>query len=244
MAASEDELRLRVLNAQERLDTELKRWLDPQTDEGKCVIAKACMALRNNDGGFLIIGLHDNGLPDNDDVPQNIRVLFAPDRIQEIVSRFASDRFEIYVHFVQRDGVDRVVIEIQGGVRTPVVCRSDLRPPGSAAGLRADTVYVRTLESNGRVSTAPMRYGDWSRLLNTCFTNREADIGSFIRRHLPSSVDPVTCLALQTRYWPRGNPLRLKLRISLLTPVTSAMLHNAPTIRPHRRTSAQGRLRW
>ena len=63
MVLSEDELRDLLDNPRENLGVELKRWIDPNTDEGAAKIAKGCIALRNNNGGLLIIGFKDDGKP-------------------------------------------------------------------------------------------------------------------------------------------------------------------------------------
>ena len=152
------------------------------------VIARACMAMRNNNGGFLIIGIDDYGTccdrPDWD-----VRRRFNPDAVQEIVSKYCSERFEVTVHFVEREGVDRVMIEVPSGVRTPVICRANIPKAATdkhQAGslLSEGTVYVRTLASNGRPSSSAAVLSDWSRLMEFCFNNREADIGAFMRRQL------------------------------------------------------------
>jgi hypothetical protein len=54
-------------------------------------------------------------------------------------------------------------------------------------GHRGD-VFVRSLHSNGRVSTTKARPEDWRDLLELCFNNREADIGAFFRRQLSGAV--------------------------------------------------------
>jgi hypothetical protein len=189
MLASDDDLVRRLHRAQEALDTELKPWIDPATDVGKAVIAKTCIALRNNSGGFLLIGINDDGSCLNEKVPSDIPGTYHADVIHEIISKYSSDPFEVRVHFVERDGHPRVMIEVPPGVRTPVFCRNDLPRTDSAthkAGslLALNDVYVRTLVSNGRFSSAQAQATDWHRLTEFCFNNREADIGGFIRRQL------------------------------------------------------------
>ena len=190
MAASEESLRQRLFVAQESFDTELKSWIDPATDPGRAFIAKNCFALRNNNGGFLIIGIKDDGSCQNAKIPANIRERYHQDLIQEIVAKYASESFEVTVHFVAREGHPRVMIEVPVGVRTPVFCRNNLPmnnddPRRSVKSLlRKGEFYVRTLDSNHRISTAPAGVKDWPRIMEFCFNNREADIGRFIRRQL------------------------------------------------------------
>jgi hypothetical protein len=46
----------------ESLNVEIKRWIDPASPEGAAKIAKATLALRNRNGGYLIVGLDDTTL--------------------------------------------------------------------------------------------------------------------------------------------------------------------------------------
>jgi hypothetical protein len=203
MAASDEDLTRRLFNAQESFDTELKPWIDPTNDVGKAVIAKACMALYNVDGGFLIIGIADDGSCLNDRIPPSVRKRYHVDVIHEIVTKFSSNAFQIQVHFVERDGHPRVIIEVPSGVKTPVFCRNDLPKKDMSrnkAGslLRVSDIYVRTLLANGRVSSARAGAPDWTRMMEICFNNREADIGAFARRQL-SGLDTAKLIeAIQT----------------------------------------------
>jgi hypothetical protein len=182
MPLTPDFLRALVDNPSESLDVELKCWIDPGRPADRALIAKACLALRNHNGGCMLIGFNDDGTPDPN-VPANVRVTYHADLIQELCSRHASKPFEVRVEFVGRDGVDYPVICIPSGVESPVAVRSELIDNGRPL-LPQNTVYVRTLDANGRVSSAPAIHSDWERVVRTCFDNREADIGAFVRRHL------------------------------------------------------------
>jgi len=50
-----------LANPQESYAVELKGWIDPQSEEGRSTIAKASIALRNNNGGLLLLGFNDDG---------------------------------------------------------------------------------------------------------------------------------------------------------------------------------------
>lgn len=179
-----------LLNPRESLDVELKQWLDPGTAEGTAKIAKACMALRNNNGGALVIGIQNDGTPDLPNRPAEFRMAFHQDAIQSIVGKYSSAQFEVTVQFIQREGQEYPVIRVPAGVTTPVACKADLKGANGEVLLKAGTVYVRTLNSNHAVSSAPAGWKDWDAVTKNCFDNREADIGAFLRRHL-SGVDLV-----------------------------------------------------
>jgi len=183
MALSEDQIRGLLDAPRETLDVEIKSWIDPTAEEGIAKIAKGCMALRNNNGGVLVIGFSDDGKPDESNVPSDVRAVYHVDRVQGIVGQFASETFPVDVQFGERDGQAYPVISVASGVRTPVVAKRTLGPPGKPL-IKDHAVYVRSLSSSNTVSSSEARRGDWERLLQTCFDNREADIGAFVRRHL------------------------------------------------------------
>lgn len=60
MAIDPDQIRALVEQPVEALQVELKTWLDPRTDDGIAKLVKAMFAIRNRNGGFLLIGF-DNG---------------------------------------------------------------------------------------------------------------------------------------------------------------------------------------
>jgi hypothetical protein len=147
------------------------------------------LALRNNNGGFLLIGFKDDGRCLNDKVPSDVRATYHVDVIHEIITKFSSDPFEVGAHFLERDGHLRVMIEVDPGVKTPVLCHNDLPRSNTpthekAALLARNHLYVRTLRTNGRFSSACATAADWPQLMELCFNNREANIGAFIRRQL------------------------------------------------------------
>jgi|SRR5208337_2993219 len=174
-----------VTRPTESLNVEIRRWINPDEAEGAAKIARAALAIRNRNGGFLIIGFDDETLqPDAGNEPGDVRAAFHIDKIQGIVSRCASELFEIAVGFGERDGVEHPVIVVPDGVRVPVAAKADLMNASRKTLIRLGDVYFRTLASNGTVSTAAARPSDWRDIMEICFDNREADIGRFLRRHL------------------------------------------------------------
>lgn len=173
-----------VANPRESLTVELKAWFDPGSPEGQSKIVRCALAMRNHGGGFMLVGFEDGtARPLTDEAPPDVRLGFNADDVQKLVTRFASDPFEVEVHFAMRDGVEFPVPAFPGGVRTPVATKSLLGPQTSPL-VRENKVYVRTLNASNVPSSAEAGWKDWSRLMETCFENREADIGRFIRRHL------------------------------------------------------------
>ncbi len=195
MPMTDDQLAAILTAPREALDIELKRWLDPKSDEGKGKIAKGCMALWNSGGGLFIVGFDDKtGEPDIENAVADPQAVFHPDRIQAIVSEFAAPPFPVTVHFGRRDDQLYPVIEVSSGVRVPAAAKRDFFL-GNKPVIKDHAVYVRSLGSNNTVSSSEPRRDDWERVVRTWLENREADIGAFVRRHL-SGIDLASLGAL------------------------------------------------
>ncbi len=168
----------------ESLSVELKRWIDPDKPDGISKIVRTVLALRNHGGGYLVIGFDNTTLkPDVENVPADVKSMFHIDRVQGLVSRFASEPFEVAVEFPTREGQIYPVIVVPSGIKTPVASKSDLLHDRKKL-ISTDDVYVRSLRSNNTPSTTKAGWKDWPKIVEICFDNREADIGRFMRRHL------------------------------------------------------------
>ena len=187
-----------VANPSEGLNVELKRWVDPTRPAGMEKIVKGVIALRNRNGGFFVVGFDDKTLvPDITNEPSNAKQLFHIDDIQGLISKYASEPFEIEIAWGERDGRQYPVIVAPSGVRVPVAAKRDLMD-GTRTAIRVGAVYFRSLASNGTASTTEARPSDWADIVEICFDNREADVGRFIRRHL-TGIDPATLTKLVGR---------------------------------------------
>src|SRR6185437_13354369 len=96
-----------VANPAETLTVERKRWIDPSTPAGQEKITKTALALRNRNGGYLVVGFDDKTMaPDVGHEPADVRTTFNQDTIQGLISRYASETFETLVAFGVRDGIE------------------------------------------------------------------------------------------------------------------------------------------
>lgn len=187
-----------VRSPSESLNVELKRWIGLSAPEEQAKIIKGCLALRNRNGGFFVVGFDDKTLlPDTSNKPASPRDEFHVDKVQGLISKFAQELFEITVAFSERDGVEYPVIVVPPGVRVPVSAKKELSDGSGKRLIEKGAVYFRTLNANGIVSTSSARPEDWREIVEICFDNREADIGRFLRRQLTSSERAVFAEALQ-----------------------------------------------
>lgn len=204
MEIDHDQLKRLVAKPSEGLNQELKRWLDPSKPGDQAKIVKAVLALRNRNGGHLLIGFDDKTHEPDPAVPSDMRRTFNNDRIQQLVSNYSSEPFGIELAFVEHDNHEHPVIVVPAGVRVPVAIRKPLRESGKDL-LKVGEVPFRTLRANGSYSTAAAAQSDWRDLLEICFENREADIGRFLRRHIGGLI---SALAGTSRAEPDSNSVR------------------------------------
>ncbi|WP_058606190.1 hypothetical protein [Pseudomonas parafulva] len=136
-----------VASPSESLTVEIKTWIDPTQPAGIAKIAKGAMALRNRNGGFFVIGFDDKTLtPDTAKRPANAEALFHVDVIQGIISKYASEPFEVTVNWSERQGASYPVLSVPSGVNVPVAAKRELKD-GSQILIRHNTVYFRSLSS-------------------------------------------------------------------------------------------------
>lgn len=188
MPYSQEQIDSLLQRPSEGLQVEHKTWLDPREDAGAAKLVSAMFAIRNRDGGFVVVGLNnETHEPDRYDLKSPVESLFHIDQIQGLVSRYANTSFPVEVVFGTLSDQRHPVIVIPEGVRTPVVVKRDLVGNGGRKLLTLGDLWFRTLSSNGTPSSARILPSDYDNLLEICFNNREADIGRFFRRHLSES---------------------------------------------------------
>jgi hypothetical protein len=87
----------------ESLNVEVKRWIKIDEPDGIAKVARAALALRNRNGGFLVID-DKTPQPDVGSEPTSVRAAFHVDKVQAIVSRYSYELFEIGVAFGEIQG--------------------------------------------------------------------------------------------------------------------------------------------
>jgi len=184
--SSPEDIQQLVDYPRESLAVELKGWFDPDCPEGQGKILRGCIAMRNRGtGGFILVGFDDRtSAPDFAGAPSNVRTAFHTDKVNALVNRHASERFEVHVHFPMRGGQEFPVLEVDAGTEALVAVKRPLRDANGRDLVRLDSLFVRSLSQNNTPSTGEPRWNDWGTIHEPLFDNREADIGRFLRRHL------------------------------------------------------------
>ena len=185
-----------LVDPRERLDFEVKNWLDLQvSNEDKATFAKAVLALANHGGGFIALGLveTDNGIIEAEGRPATFDG-YRQDLINGIVHNYCDPPFHCAVHVVpnQTNALFPIVI-VPGGHRVPVRARR-AGPNGNIVANNA--IYVRKA---GPRSETPQSAQDWDDLLSNCLRNRRDEMFDQIRDLIVGAVPQVDSSAEPTK---------------------------------------------
>jgi hypothetical protein len=181
----------------EALDVEYKSWLDlKNNDEHRGILAKAAIALANEGGGYIIIGIRE-ARPKLISEPRPPQIApYDQDLINQIIRRFSSPAFHCSLSLLRHPetGHDHPAIRIPGGFGFPVMSKS-----GTAQNsIRPHLPYMR---KPGPESAPPENQADWERLLGQCLRNRREDMLDAIRASYPAG-SPTTLGSGLTRALP------------------------------------------
>lgn len=216
----------------EGLNVEVKSWISPDDPNGIAKVVRGVFALRNRNGGYFIIGFDDDTLqPVITNRPPDVKGAFHIDKVQGLISRYASELFDIGVAFPQLDGREYPVIIVPEGVRTPVAAKADLVGSGGKYLIRLGDVYFRTFAANGTPSTAIAKPQDWRDIVEICFENREADVGRFLRRQLAGRDVATLVAALKTLGIAGGEPQAATLEDKAKSTVVRDEAEIGPSLR-------------
>lgn len=153
-----------LLHLQETLDTEIKTWLDLSVDHDCANLAKELIALANHGGGQLIFGFNDNdGVyePSLSMPSDQVQIKYTPDKINNIIKRFAEPAFHCEVHYVESPGHSYKIpiIFVPGGHKTPIRAKRD---GPNKAHISKDYYYIRR---PGAESAPPQGSAEWDALI-------------------------------------------------------------------------------
>lgn len=114
-----------ISEPREDLAVEYKTWLDLDQEKGKATLAKACIALANHGGGFLVLGFEEQA-DSLDSVPRPAgdgRI--TQDTIDSVIRRYAEPAFHCQLHTITHPttGVDHLDVAVLGDQSVPVISK-------------------------------------------------------------------------------------------------------------------------
>ena len=164
-----------IWEPREDLAVEYKGWLDLSQEKGKATLAKACIALANHGGGFLVLGFEEEGdslesipRPDHDnDITQ--------DAINSVIRRYADPAFHCQLHMIPHPvtEVDHPVIVVPSDLSVPVISKRTCQDT-----IQQHRCYIR---KSGPRSEEPQTAEEWRILLRRCVLASREDMLSAIR---------------------------------------------------------------
>lgn len=157
----------------EDLHIELKQWMDPSDRNVQAKFAKELLALRNHGGGFLVIGFKDAHPPVPDPNRPESLDGYSADAMNNIVKRYAEPGFHCTSSLVEHPESGELfpVVQVPGGAKVPVRCKSDSPDGGKSA--KVDTYYIRR---PGPESNSPQSGAEWDDLLRRCLANQRDEL--------------------------------------------------------------------
>jgi hypothetical protein len=158
----------------ERLDVELKTWIDLRDNGHRAQLAKAMLAIANHGGGFIVIGFTTEGST-ADGRPPTLDG-YSQDAVNDTVDRFAEPAFHCNVHYVRRtaDGQSYPVIVVPGGHKMPVRCKR-----GSQGNeVHENRYYIRR---PGPASEEAKTAHEWNELIGRCVKSRRDEVADILR---------------------------------------------------------------
>lgn len=165
----------------EKLDTEIKGWLNLSHPENKAKLAKAMIAIANHCGGHIIIGFKEknSGWEPEEPFPPDLSK-FSQDDINGIVKRYAEPPFHVEVHNVKHPEVDQEfpIIRVPGSQVVPIRSKRD-GPNGEH--IKQNEYYIRR---PGPSSEPPQSGQEWDKLIRKCLMSKSAELVEDIRRIL------------------------------------------------------------
>lgn len=169
----------------ERLDVELKEWLDLSINDHKALLAKEIIGLANHGGGYLIVGFREQA--DGSFTPASPRPptlnAWSQDAIQSIISKYIDPTVQCrMVHQAAGTSPDRYpIIIVPGGHRVPIRAKSG-SPDGKLVPHR---VYIRR---PGPASEEPKTADEWGQLFERILQNRKEELLSAMRSIIAGEI--------------------------------------------------------
>ena len=194
-----EELRLLLEIPSEKLSLEYKSWLDLTQNHGKATLAKAAIALANEGGGIIVLGMREeNGegrALQSQPRPPDMR-RYSQDDINAAINRYTDPAFHCDLLFATHrvTSHEHAFVIVPGGMSVPVMCRR-----ACEGVINQNRCYIR---KPGPRSEEPVTAEEWRGLLERCVQARRESMLDAIRLivhgHSVSEPPAAVRAALQT----------------------------------------------
>jgi hypothetical protein len=163
----------------EKLDSEIKGWLDLSQPENRAILAKAMIAISNHCGGHVIVGFKEKngGWEPEEPFPSDLSK-YSQDYINGIVKRYAEPAFHVEVYHVIHPDIDQEfpIIRVLGNQTAPIRSKRD-GPNGEH--IKQNEYYIRR---PGPSSEPPQSGQEWDKLIGKCIRSQRDELVEAFRR--------------------------------------------------------------
>ena len=159
----------------EDLAVEYKTWLGFDQEKDKASLAKACIALANHGGGFLVLGFDEDGDSLNSVAKPAVIGEITQDAINSIIRRYADPPFHCQLRLIPHPetSVAHPVISVPSDQSVPVISKRDC-----LGTIQQHRCYVR---KPGPISEEPKTAEEWRTLFRRCAQANREEILSAMR---------------------------------------------------------------
>jgi hypothetical protein len=191
-----EELQLLLQFPSEKLSVEYKSWLDVTDNAGKATLAKAAIALANEGGGIIVLGMREDvarGSALGSQPRPAGMARYSQDNINAAIERFADPAFHCALMFAEHPatGVEHAFVIVPGGMSVPVMSAR-----GSDGIIQPQRCYVR---KPGPRSEEPFTSEEWRGVMERCLQARRATMLDAIRVIVQGHGMPPPSLEVQGR---------------------------------------------
>jgi hypothetical protein len=173
-----EELRSLLETPSESLSVEYKSWLDLTQNQGKAILSKAAIALANDGGGIIVLGMRED-TTDGAALCSRPRPVelerYSQDDINASIARYSDPAFHCGLTFASHPitGHEHAFVIIPRGMTVPVMCRRTCE--GIISQHRC---YIR---KPGPRSEEPFTAEEWRGVLERCLHARRENMLDAIR---------------------------------------------------------------
>ena len=127
-------------NPRERLDVEIKSWLDLSDNRHRAKLAQAAIALANHGGGIIILGMKEGKSQTSGYVSEKSKYeRYTGDQVNSAIGKYADPTFDCELHFAchPETAVEHAFLLVPGGMTAPVMTKK------RSAIFEPNQVYIR-----------------------------------------------------------------------------------------------------
>jgi Putative DNA-binding domain len=173
-----DDLKLLLEYPSEKLSIEYKSWLDLTDNAAKANLAKAAIALANEGGGIIVLGMREDAVRGGalgSQPPLAGLARYSQDNINAAIERFADPAFHCTLMFAEHPltRTEHAFVIVPGGMTVPVMSTR-----GADGQIQAQRCYVR---KPGPRSEEPYTSAEWRGIFERCLQARRQTMLEAIR---------------------------------------------------------------